>query len=173
MLEVSWRWYVMDQFWKRGKVNPFGVTAIGAVAVGERRVDEGRVRRRRFAGTRRRGKTRETRRWTGSGRAGWPGTRVSDSTGELIEKATPVIDSVAAADGVLVSESIRQNPTRGPQASLSGASGTFGSRCGPGRFPRKSARLEYCPRPGSACWIERRVPIVTLGAGELVVEAQA
>ena len=31
MLEVSWRWYVTDQFWKRGKVNPFGVTAIGAV----------------------------------------------------------------------------------------------------------------------------------------------
>ena len=31
MLQVSWRWYVTDQFWKRGKVNPFGVTAIGAV----------------------------------------------------------------------------------------------------------------------------------------------
>src|SRR5438093_1288575 len=31
MLEVSWRWYVTDQFWKRGRVNPFGVTATGAV----------------------------------------------------------------------------------------------------------------------------------------------
>ena len=113
MLSLSWRWYVTDQFWKRGKVNPSGGTASTLVPLAKAGLMNGGrtmlVGRESIVQVE--GRTDAVAR-VGRQRVCREAER--RQANELVERHSGVIDPVAAADRLLLAKPIGKTHARAP-----------------------------------------------------------